>query len=1321
MRSRNTVCQLVGITTGLLLASQLFAETGPTRPAVETQRTFAEPLVPVGEPGAVETGQLARALDAYRAAGNIEAVQPLIGFLTDYPSSPWKPSLLANLAVLYRHTGYISRALETAAEAWRITKQSSAPETKKIADSALATYVELTAALGRTDALAALLDEVRARPLSGQAAEMVSRAWSGLWLMRHDPEGSFRCGPLAVERVSQALHPDQSLDPRLLRYPSSNQGTSLAEIATLARTTGLPLRAFKRERGSEIPVPAVVHWKAGHFAAIVAQNGDRFLTKDLTFGDDHWVSRAAVEAESTGYMLVARPATSEQGWRPVDDAEGAAVRGKGATGNPNPGSTAPTDPKKPNCGSGGNGMPAYDFHLAIVSLNVTDTPVGYVPPRGPAIQIGITYNSREDFQPATFTFTNMGSRWSFNWLSYIEDDDPNNAGQTIRLAERGGGSFILPWVSGNPFGTYGPNVRGFHERVVRTIQNGATVSFVRQFPDGSQDVYGQSDNATTMRKYFLTSVSDPAGNTVTLSYDTATSRLLYINDALAQRTTLAYGLSGDIYKVTSVTDPFGRQAFFQYASGVLQSVTDAAGMTSSFAYGPASYDPALAVDFMNSLKTPYGTTTFDMGENAPQIPADIGNVRWLVATDPLGNRERIEFIHEAAGIPDATTEPVPAGFQNKYLSYRNTFYWNQTAMQHYTDGDPNRYLNATYLFHWLHDTTGGPNNVAASSVLESLQTQGQHRIWFAYPGQQSSIYQGSLSTPTRVAQVLDSGQEQRVSRTYDASGRMQSLTDPAGRTYSFHYASNGIDLASLRNDVLNGGLGEQMAALTYNSLHLPLTFTGYSGQTYSATYNAFGQLASLTRPDGATTNLTYDAQGFLKQVARAGTAFQENYLYDAVNRLRTWTSTDGYTLTFDYDNLDRLTKITYPDGSSESIVFDRLDVVEVHDRMGRVSKYEYDPADRLVSVTDPAQRTTTFSWCSCGALDQVTDPLGHQTTWLRDGLNRETGKQINGRTNVLYDYDGSGRLLRRTDALNQVTSYSYNVDDTPAAVAYQNAVHPTPGVSYQWDLAYPRRALMTDAFGTTIYTYNPAGVPGAGQLASIVAPAPSHTITFQYDSVGRRTSSAVDGVALTTTYDAEDRLASLTSPIGHFSASYDGSSGRLTGFTYPYPNQLGPTLSYLDAAHDFRLSRLFWGPAAAPGSFNLSQFDYTYDSAHDQITALAWHDVTNQTGRFFTFGYDGAQQLIGRQQTTDPTQSPVTVQHTTGFGYDRAGNRTSETIDTTISTSTFDGANQLVAIERGLTLHAQAVMEAARSRTATLPLGKPHPMPSGHKPEGGGQ
>jgi YD repeat-containing protein len=96
-------------------------------------------------------------------------------------------------------------------------------------------------------------------------------------------------------------------------------------------------------------------------------------------------------------------------------------------------------------------------------------------------------------------------------------------------------------------------------------------------------------------------------------------------------------LGTDPLKITRITDPFGRAAQFTYtAAGQLASITDVVGLTSSFVYG--------ASDFIASMTTPYGTTTFrhDLG-------TDPANARFVEATDPLGETERLECSIKRSG------------------------------------------------------------------------------------------------------------------------------------------------------------------------------------------------------------------------------------------------------------------------------------------------------------------------------------------------------------------------------------------------------------------------------------------------------------------------------------------------------------------------------------------------------------------------------------------------------------------------------------------------------------------------------------------------
>ena len=84
----------------------------------------------------------------------------------------------------------------------------------------------------------------------------------------------------------------------------------------------------RRDRGAAFIVPAVVHWKVGHYAALLRQEGDRYLLQDPTFRNDVWATKEALEAETSGYFLV--PAGKlGAGWNPVEAGIGDTVWGKG--------------------------------------------------------------------------------------------------------------------------------------------------------------------------------------------------------------------------------------------------------------------------------------------------------------------------------------------------------------------------------------------------------------------------------------------------------------------------------------------------------------------------------------------------------------------------------------------------------------------------------------------------------------------------------------------------------------------------------------------------------------------------------------------------------------------------------------------------------------------------------------------------------------------------------------------------------------------------------------------------------------------------------
>src|SRR5262249_7401194 len=85
------------------------------------------------------------------------------------------------------------------------------------------------------------------------------------------------------------------------------------------------------------------------------------------------------------------------------------------------------------------GMAVPRVHLMVVSLNINDDPVGHSPPVGPPVRFAVRYNQRDAFQPSNFTYSNLGPKWTFDWLSYITDN-PTSPAADVNYYKMGGGT-----------------------------------------------------------------------------------------------------------------------------------------------------------------------------------------------------------------------------------------------------------------------------------------------------------------------------------------------------------------------------------------------------------------------------------------------------------------------------------------------------------------------------------------------------------------------------------------------------------------------------------------------------------------------------------------------------------------------------------------------------------------------------------------------------------------------------------------------------------------------------------------------------------------
>ena len=1240
----------------------------PTVGEIRRARVLGDPFVPVGRaPTPTETADLAEAIVTFAARDRASEVEPLTAFLAKHADSPWAPSVLVNVATIQRARGFFSQSIDTDVWAWQLSKSAADVEGRAVADSAIGNAIDLAATLGHQGMLRSLLQQVGGRDVGGSAGAKVDHGRHVMSMLSTHPEDVISSGAFAVYQIVRSQLGTQLRTPDVLtRYRATAQGMTMADVQALAKNAGVTLVAVARTANAAPIVPSIVHFRFGHFTAVLAASGDSYFVQDPALGSARWIDRAALSSETSPVALVPKMPLPA-GWTAATREALTALVGHscllGAPA-PDPPNTEQGGParkkQKPPTGPSCPGMVSASFNPLSAGLILNDTPVGYSPPRGPEVYFTLSYNQREQYQPSIFPFGNLGPLWTHNWLAYVEEG-PQCGSSTcvspfIRVYLRGGGHDTLEGPA--PDGTYAQTWKS-KAQVVRTSIS--PLKFERRLPDGSLEIYAQGDGGPVgYRRVFLTEVIDPQGQEVTLSYD-AQLRLIALTDAIGQVTTLAYDSPIDALKLTSVTDPFGRRSTFAYTDRAqLASVTDVLGLTSKMTYTSG--------DFVAGLTTPYGTSTF-----RHEGSAGLTWFPYIELTDSMGGTERAEFRWISDVLP-ATATQVPAGFEvaNQYLDHYSSLVWDKRSWAL----GPHNVSNAVVTRWMLADSIDYGASVAVQ-VPQSIKWPLENRLWFQYPGQSTDLggRLGSLGLPSLEGRVMSDGTSHLNQTTYNSLGLVTSETDPLGRRTSYIYGSNSIDLLEVRQTT--GSTNDLLVSFgTYNSKHLPSTVTDASGQTTTLSYNVFGQTTTVTNALGEVTQFGYDANGYLTTLAEPTTGATTTLSYDAIGRARTLTTSDGYVLTVAYDAMDRPIRRSYPDGSYDEVTYDRLDAVSGRDRAGRVSRVSYDALRRVSAVRDPAGRTITFQWCSCDSLDAVVDAAAHATSWQRDVEGRVvTERRADSTTaeTIAYEPD-TGRLHSVTDSKGQVRTYSYNSDDTVASVVYTNAVVNTPPVFYAYDNIYGRLTNVTDGSGATTLTYRPPGTLGAGRIATIDGPLTADTITYGYDELNRRASRDVNGIAQTWAYDVLGRITSQSTAAGTFGYSYSGTSNRLSQVTYP--NGQSTVYAYFPVGQDERLQTI---EHLNPAGFTLSRFDYTYDVVGN-VTSLQ-EQFQSGSPTVWTYTYDAADQLVGAGRAVNSSSPPTLSLYS--YRYDWAGNRITEQIDSGARATAYDSTDRALASSAG--------------------------------------
>ncbi|MEO0510058.1 MAG: DUF6883 domain-containing protein [Verrucomicrobiota bacterium] len=1285
--------------------------------AVEDASPFRFSPIADGTATDAENNELAGLLTQYATSAKPYDFTWLDAYLTKYPDSAWKGVLCLNRGLIERYNGFIGASFKSFEQAWVSLKESEDLMLRGYANHALAELISIKAGLGRMDELEVLFAKTEGRRFHGKSAQLISSAREGLSSMEKFPERSFNCGPAALLNVLATLGDEAATDPRIMSKAATTDGLNLWQVSELAQEVGFNEHILAYRENGGIQLPAILHWKEGHFSALLRLENSRYLIKDPTLGNVMWVPEEAVDSEASGYFLLARSDVPE-GWREVDSGEAEDIWGKGKATTYELGSTRPYDLK--NCEENGNpGMPGHSVHLLALSVNVTDTPIWVNTPYGPSMHFTATYNQREISIPLTDQFGFMGLNWTHNWQSWI-DANPGN-GSIIPLAATrmvaGGGKEDFEINNGST--GYKPQ-RDTQADLVALFDGGNLDGFELNFPDGSKWVYQheQAYMANSNARYFLTSITDPYGNAVTINYD-SDDRIQSVDSGATTAVDLkfAYEFNGSGQPVwpssassdvednfiRAVIGPQGRYAEFDYNDDLMvKRVVDMAGMESTFSYKDVNSNV-----YIGAYATPYGTTVFDY----PETNGTDDVVRGVVITDPEGQKERLEYNQVDFNFPG---ELVPSGTALGIHFYDdlNTYHWDKRAMETAVQTDGSVDYGEATIYHWMLATSQ-----QASSVLHSIKRPLENREWLIYddsPDGGATI--GATNRPSANERYVKDESGATVLRTtgfeYNSLGNMTGSIDPRGRELEMNYAANGIDLLNVKQRTGAGANDfETLNSFDYDEDNdgnddfprLPSLIDGADGVRLDMTYNSEGQVTSAIRkePDGSggftdkgTTDYTYyttgDHIGFLEKIegpSVGGSRATTTYTYDDYGRVETATDTDDFTLTYTYDDLNRIVKIDYPDGTHIANIYepfsDGLDRIGFRDRMGRISQFRHDDLGRVVQSIDPKGQSTLYQWCGCGSLNALIDPKSQATTWQRDVQGRLTKKEYADGTRIDYAYEPeSGFISKVTDQRGYEQEFKYFKDGNIEEISFDDGGTADPNYIDAPTLTYdygdftdpndPNRYFnrihsVTTAGDPDDYIYQYYGFTGDGnanRLQKVTiskqrgAQTVNNDIDYAYDDLGRLLTRSFRGDTETYNYDDLDRLNSLSDPLGDFIYSYDELTARILNVQHSVSSVNGIRT---DLAYQSKIAGGEERKVPYLSSISHSNPSGTV-SAHAYLrNENGWIDLWQQFDgsqwQSHSYRYDQQGQLQ-RDRKYDGLDENSPLLESEEYRYDLAGNRT---------------------------------------------------------------
>lgn len=550
---------------------------------------------------------------------------------------------------------------------------------------------------------------------------------------------------------------------------------------------------------------------------------------------------------------------------------------------------------------------------------------------------------------------------------------------------------------------------------------------------------------------------------------------------------------------------------------------------------------------------------------------------------------------------------------------------------------------------------------------------------------------GSTAAPTGYVFTTDDN----LAYSYDAGGRLASITDRNGGRLAFEYSGGGLsavkdpDNRTLYTFARDGGgrvvsatdLGGRTHTFSYNDSNLLSRLEGPEGVTtygytnyaitgldsFAGAYFASGGwggvelLTQITSPDGAVTAYSYGAPSYQADHTRdcksapvftyggapsercplaPGTSAPPSKIYLAPvtqNSPNYYAVDKAAFASWYFPQKYYLASQSGPAGTSTSEY-----IVDEQTNEGETR------------ITTPTGKQYVYHWHNVAAgfrRDYAIDPAGGKTLYAYDSSGNPAQVTDPAGNVRKYVYDAKNRLTSATDPLNNRINIGY--EPTFGQISYYadakgNTTH------YGYD-ATGNLTTVTDAAGrATSITNNAHGLP-----LTITDPL-NHSITFARDAYGNATS-ITDALNRTAnfTFDTVGRVTRMTDPMNKpvaFAYNLDNTPDTVT-------DALGGVTRY----------------GYEPGAFEAGakRLNLLTDAAN-HATAFAYDaqgrlsSVTDPLTHAVNYSYDAAGKIAA---VTDANANHFT------FSYDNLDRLSAVTAPDGQTSYTYDAANNLTAVE----------------------------------------